>query len=51
MIKQFTLTSPWGDNTRNYKIKSMLAQGYIIKYHWHPEVVGGQHIIVFVKEK
>ena len=51
MTKQFTLTSSWSDNTRNYKIQSMLAQGYNIKYHWHPEVVGCHHTIVFIKEK
>jgi hypothetical protein len=50
MRKQFTLTLPWGDSKRHLKVESMLRQGYKIKQHFEPQIIGESHVYVFVKE-
>jgi len=50
MKRQFTLTLSWGDSKRHLKIESMLRQGYTIKHHFEPMIIGESHVYVFVKE-
>jgi len=49
MKRQFTLHLPWGDSRRHLKLQSMLRQGYAIKHHWEPQIIGESHVYVFVK--
>lgn len=50
MKKQFTLTLSWGDVNRHLQVQSMLKQGYKIKQHFEPQIIGESHVYVFVKE-
>jgi ribulose bisphosphate carboxylase small subunit len=50
MKKQFILTLDWGDSLRFKQVQSMLNQGYTIKHHFEPQIIGESHVYVFVKE-